>query len=260
MTVNAVARSARIAGRPTCMPSSSQSTAPPSRQGTTVKNPNARISVNRLGEPRVSQRRSIGAAWPDRSSTAITGRNSPSQDYAALCRRLGVAKPMGAVGTSADNAACGSFHASLKRETLQGAPHYGDAATCRRTVFRRLTRYNTRKRHSAEYVPAVLGYECHADDFIRPASPDVYRFSYHLCGDQLAEDVAQETLLRGAGEPARDFSGSFPGPGMTAVHRPTGRRRPIPRGVVPGLSSPTWPNGRRPRRVRGCAWATPGTN
>jgi transposase InsO family protein len=56
---------------------------------------------------------------------------------------------MGAVGTSADNAACESFHASLKRETLRGAHHYGDADTCRRTVFAWLTRYNTRRRHSA---------------------------------------------------------------------------------------------------------------
>lgn len=56
---------------------------------------------------------------------------------------------MGAVGTSADNAACESFHASLKRETLQGAHDYGDPGTCRRTVFAWLTRYNTRRRHSA---------------------------------------------------------------------------------------------------------------
>ncbi|MFF0066320.1 integrase core domain-containing protein [Streptomyces sp. NPDC005279] len=52
---------------------------------------------------------------------------------------------MGAVGTSADNAACESFHASLKRETLQGAHDYGDSDTCRRTVFAWLTRYNTRR-------------------------------------------------------------------------------------------------------------------
>ncbi|MFE5210645.1 IS3 family transposase [Streptomyces sp. NPDC056600] len=69
--------------------------------------------------------------------------------YAGLCDRLGVTRSMGAVGSSADNAACESFHASLKRETLQGARHYGDAATCRRTVFAWLTRYNTRRRHSA---------------------------------------------------------------------------------------------------------------
>jgi len=60
-----------------------------------------------------------------------------------------VTRSIGAVGTSADNAACESFHASLKRETLQGARDYGDADTCRRTVFAWLTRYNTRRRRSA---------------------------------------------------------------------------------------------------------------
>ncbi|MFJ9153512.1 IS3 family transposase [Streptomyces sp. NPDC102270] len=69
--------------------------------------------------------------------------------FAGLCDQLGVTRSMGAVGTSADNAACESFHASLKRETLQGARDYGDADTCRRTVFAWLTRYNTRRRHSA---------------------------------------------------------------------------------------------------------------
>ncbi|MFH8738619.1 hypothetical protein [Streptomyces sp. NPDC017964] len=42
---------------------------------------------------------------------------------------------MGAVGTSANNAACESFHATLKRETLQRAYGYGDSDTCSRTVF-----------------------------------------------------------------------------------------------------------------------------
>ncbi|MFI2415071.1 IS3 family transposase [Streptomyces sp. NPDC018947] len=65
------------------------------------------------------------------------------------CDQLGVTRSMGAVGTSADNAACESFHASLKRETLQGARDYSDAGTCRRTVFAWLARYNTRRRHSA---------------------------------------------------------------------------------------------------------------
>ncbi|MFE7648431.1 IS3 family transposase [Streptomyces phaeoluteigriseus] len=77
------------------------------------------------------------------------GAQYGSRAFAGLCDQLGVTRSMGAVGTSADNAACESFHASLKRETLQGAPDYGDADTCRRTVFAWLTRYNTRRRHSA---------------------------------------------------------------------------------------------------------------
>ncbi|MEU2135292.1 IS3 family transposase [Streptomyces sp. NPDC018352] len=77
------------------------------------------------------------------------GAQYGSRAFAGLCDQLGVTRSMGAVGTSADNAACESFHASLKRETLQGAHDYGDSDTCRRTVFAWLTRYNTRRRHSA---------------------------------------------------------------------------------------------------------------
>ncbi|MDX3763663.1 IS3 family transposase [Streptomyces sp. AK02-04a] len=77
------------------------------------------------------------------------GAQYGSRAFAGLCDQLGVTRSMGAVGTSADNAACESFHASLKRETLQGAHDYGDSDTCRMTVFAWLTRYNTRRRHSA---------------------------------------------------------------------------------------------------------------
>jgi len=49
------------------------------------------------------------------------GAQYASRAFADLCSDLGVTRSMGAVGTSADNAACESFHASLKRETLQGA-------------------------------------------------------------------------------------------------------------------------------------------
>ncbi|MFJ3338423.1 IS3 family transposase [Streptomyces sp. NPDC086766] len=77
------------------------------------------------------------------------GSQYASRQFADLCDQLGVTRSMGAVGSSADNAACESFHASLKREPLQGARDYGDAAACRMTVFRWLTRYNTRRRQSA---------------------------------------------------------------------------------------------------------------
>ncbi|MDX2661143.1 IS3 family transposase [Streptomyces stelliscabiei] len=87
------------------------------------------------------------------------GAQYGSRVFADLCERLGVTRSMGAVGTSADNAACESFHASLKRETLQGAHDYGDAGTCRRTVFAWLTRYNTRRRHSANGYLSPNEYE-----------------------------------------------------------------------------------------------------
>jgi transposase InsO family protein len=77
------------------------------------------------------------------------GAQYTSREFAAVCAQLGVTQSMGAVGTSADNAACESFHASLKREILKGARRFPGAAACRRQVFRWLTRYNTRRRHSA---------------------------------------------------------------------------------------------------------------
>ncbi|MFE3187172.1 integrase core domain-containing protein, partial [Streptomyces violascens] len=81
------------------------------------------------------------------------------KEFADLCRELGVARSMGAVGTSADNAACESFHASLKRETLQSAHRYSDATTCRSTVFRWLVRYNTRRRHSVNGQRSPVAHE-----------------------------------------------------------------------------------------------------
>ena len=71
-----------------------------------------------------------------------------SKDYAKLCAALGITQSMGAVGTSADNALAESFNATLKREVLQDSACWADELTCRRQVFRWLTRYNTRRRHS----------------------------------------------------------------------------------------------------------------
>jgi transposase InsO family protein len=76
---------------------------------------------------------------------------------------------MGSVGTSADNAAAESFNASLKRETLQGARRYNGARTCRLAVFRWITRYNTRRRHSAAGQLAPIDYE-HASTNMRIAA------------------------------------------------------------------------------------------
>ena len=89
------------------------------------------------------------------------GAQYTSKEFSTLCTRLGVVQSMGAVGTSADNAACESFHASLKRETLQGTHHYDGARSCRLTVFRWLTRYNTRRRHSANGQLSPTAYERH---------------------------------------------------------------------------------------------------
>jgi transposase InsO family protein len=56
---------------------------------------------------------------------------------------------MGAVGSSADNALAESFNATLKRETLAGSSGWSTPAQARRAVFAWITRYNTRRRHSA---------------------------------------------------------------------------------------------------------------
>ncbi|WP_093780651.1 IS3 family transposase [Streptomyces sp. yr375] len=87
------------------------------------------------------------------------GAQYTSREFADLCGELGFTQSMGAVGTSADNAARESFHATLKRETLRGAHHYPGTELCRRTVFRWLTRYNTRRRHSANGHLSPMAYE-----------------------------------------------------------------------------------------------------
>lgn len=87
------------------------------------------------------------------------GAQYTSKEFSTLCKQLGVVQSMGAVGTSADNAACESFHASLKRETLQGDHCYNDTHSARLTVFRWLTRYNTRRRHSANGQLSPVDYE-----------------------------------------------------------------------------------------------------
>ncbi|WP_374201903.1 integrase core domain-containing protein [Actinokineospora sp. PR83] len=60
----------------------------------------------------------------------------------------GVTQSLGAIGSSADNAAAESLNASLKRETLQGAHTWPTATQARLAVFGWAHRYNTRRRHS----------------------------------------------------------------------------------------------------------------
>lgn len=77
-----------------------------------------------------------------------------SKAYAELCNQLGVTQSMGAVGTSADNAMAESFNATAKREVLRDAACFTDEQSCRRKMFRWLTRYNTKRRHSwCRYLP-----------------------------------------------------------------------------------------------------------
>ncbi|MFF0445733.1 IS3 family transposase [Streptomyces sp. NPDC004609] len=87
------------------------------------------------------------------------GAQYTSREFAAVCAELGVRQSMGAVGTSADNALAESFNAALKRETLRGARRFDGARACRLAVFRWITRYNTRRRHSANGQQAPITYE-----------------------------------------------------------------------------------------------------
>jgi transposase InsO family protein len=82
-----------------------------------------------------------------------------SKDYAQLCAALGVTVSMGAVGTSADNSLAEPFNAILKRRVLQDENYWADELTCRREVFRWLTRYNTRRRHSRCRYQSPVDYE-----------------------------------------------------------------------------------------------------
>jgi transposase InsO family protein len=66
---------------------------------------------------------------------------------------------MGAVGSSADTALAESFNVALKREVLQDAKTWPDELTCRREVFKWLTRYNTKRRHSWCHYQSPIGYE-----------------------------------------------------------------------------------------------------
>jgi transposase InsO family protein len=77
------------------------------------------------------------------------GAQYVSHEFADLCRELDIIRSRGAVGTSADNAAAESLNATLKRETLQGRKRWNSAGEARAAVFRWVTRYNTRRRHSA---------------------------------------------------------------------------------------------------------------
>jgi transposase InsO family protein len=97
------------------------------------------------------------------------GAQYGSADFAATCTRLGLVQSMGAVGTSADNAAAEAFNATLKRETLQGAKRWTSARHARLAVFGWITKYNTRRRHSTLGQLSPISYEQHTDRVLHAA-------------------------------------------------------------------------------------------
>ena len=93
-----------------------------------------------------------------------------SRDYTRLCVDLGIGRSMGAVGSSVDNALAESFNAALKREVLQDAACWADELTCRRQVFKWLTRYNTKRRHSCCRYQSPIAYETSSTATLQPAA------------------------------------------------------------------------------------------
>lgn len=84
------------------------------------------------------------------------GAQYTSAAFADACRRYGIRRSMGRVGSSYDNALAESFFATLKRELLYGS-RWLTRSQARAEVFSWLAWYNRRRRHSA------LGYLSPAD-------------------------------------------------------------------------------------------------
>lgn len=87
------------------------------------------------------------------------GSQYTSRAFAEICRSAGVRQSMGAIGSSADNAAAESFNATFKRETLKGRKGWSNEHEARLDAFRWLTRYNTRRRHSRLGQRSPIAYE-----------------------------------------------------------------------------------------------------
>lgn len=94
------------------------------------------------------------------------GAQYTSRAFADTCRQAGVTQSMGAVGSSADNAAAESLNAAFKRETLQGARWWSNERDARLAAFGWLHRYNTRRRHSYLDQRSPITYE----DSLNPTS------------------------------------------------------------------------------------------
>ncbi|WTP37772.1 IS3 family transposase [Streptomyces mirabilis] len=78
---------------------------------------------------------------------------------ADACHRAGIRRSMGAVGTSADNAAAKSFFASPKREILPGRHSRPTERAARLAMFRWLGFCNHPRRHSTSGYLAPVTFE-----------------------------------------------------------------------------------------------------
>lgn len=87
------------------------------------------------------------------------GSQYTSRAFGEICRSAGARQSMGAIGSSADNAAAESFNAAFKRETLKGRKGWPNEREARLDAFHWLTRYNTRRRHSRLGQRSPVAYE-----------------------------------------------------------------------------------------------------
>jgi putative transposase len=78
--------------------------------------------------------------------------------FAAACRRLGITRSMGRVGSCFDNAAAESFNSTLEFELLC-RQRFATKADARRAVAAFIDRYNTTRRHSACEMRSPVEYE-----------------------------------------------------------------------------------------------------
>ncbi|MGC4897389.1 IS3 family transposase [Micromonospora sp. DT31] len=87
------------------------------------------------------------------------GSQYGSSDFADACRRHGVRRSMGRIGSSYDNALAEAFFATLKRELDVDHRQWATETDARRDVFRWIAFYNHRRRHSALGYLSPTNYE-----------------------------------------------------------------------------------------------------
>lgn len=88
------------------------------------------------------------------------GSQYMSRAFAEVCSRHGVRRSTGRVGSSYDNALAESFFQGLKRELLHGRAWLSKAHT-RLELFRWLSYYNRRRRHSSLGYRTPIEFERH---------------------------------------------------------------------------------------------------
>ena len=86
------------------------------------------------------------------------GSQYTSAAFADVCRTHGIRRSMGRVGSSYDNALAESLWQSLKREVMYRKA-FSTISQARLEIFRWLTYYNTRRRHSALAYLSPLEFE-----------------------------------------------------------------------------------------------------